>query len=214
MCSMSFFLNVSFANEGSAKQIGKFLSNMPMIIAGRNRPCSAFVHLFEVGGHRSSSRDSSSVLRLMKTMIMRRTILWPLIASLAVLAMGLLWTFWPILVAMAERWSNDPRYAHGYLVPMFSLALLWMRRSRIPGDELRSSSRGLAFIALGAVILLIGGYFRQGTIEGLALLGARHPLQSRVVFAIKSSRFPLSPETQLQEGARDGARQSPRDRQG
>src|SRR5271157_1215251 len=45
-------------------------------------------------------------------------------------------------------------------------------------------------------------------------MGARHPLQSRVVFAIKSSRFRLSPETQLQEGARDGARQSPRDRQG
>jgi exosortase len=101
---------------------------------------------------------------------MRRTTLWPLIASLAVLAMGLLWTFWPILVAMAERWSNDPRYAHGYLVPMFSLALLWMRRSQISGEELRSSSRGLAFIALGAVILLVGGYFRQGTIEGLALL--------------------------------------------
>jgi exosortase len=103
-------------------------------------------------------------------MIMRRTTLGPLIASLAVLAAGLLWAFWPILVAMAERWSNDPRYAHGYLVPMFSLAMLWMRRSRIPGEELRSSSRGLAFIALGAVILLVGGYFRQGTIEGLALL--------------------------------------------
>ena len=101
---------------------------------------------------------------------MRRTTLGPLIASLAVLAAGLLWAFWPILVAMAERWSNDPRYAHGYLVPMFSLAMLWMRRSRIPGEELRSSSRGLAFIALGAVILLVGGYFRQGTIEGLALL--------------------------------------------
>jgi len=106
----------------------------------------------------------------MKTMIMRRTTLWPLIASLAVLAVGLMWAFWPILVAMAERWSNDPRYAHGYLVPMFSLALLWMRRSQISGEELRSSSLGLALIALGAVILLVGGYFRQGTIEGLALL--------------------------------------------
>jgi len=51
-------------------------------------------------------------------MIMRRTTLWPLIASLAVLAVGLLWAFWPILVAMAERWSNDPQYAHGYLVPV------------------------------------------------------------------------------------------------
>ena len=106
----------------------------------------------------------------MKTMIMRRITLWPLIAPLAVLAVGLLWAFWPILVAMAERWSNDPRYAHGYLVPVFSLAMLWMRRSQIPGKELRSSSRGLAFIALGAVILLVGGYFRMGSIEGLALL--------------------------------------------
>ncbi len=103
-------------------------------------------------------------------MIMRRVILWPLITSLAVLAAGLLWTFWPILVVMAQRWSNDPRYAHGYLVPMFSLALLWMRRSQMPGEELRASSRGLAFIALGAVILLVGGYFRQGSIEGVALL--------------------------------------------
>ena len=106
----------------------------------------------------------------MKTMIMRRITLWPLIASLAVLAVGLLWAFWPILVAMAERWSNDPQYAHGYLIPVFSLAMLWMRRSQIRGERLRSSSRGLALIALGAFILLVGGYFRQGTIEGLALL--------------------------------------------
>jgi len=103
-------------------------------------------------------------------MIMRRITPWPLIASLAVLAVGLLWAFWPILIAMAERWSHDPRYAHGYLVPMFSLAMLWMRRSQMPGEELRANSRGLAFIALGSAILLIGGYFRQGTIEGLALL--------------------------------------------
>ncbi len=103
-------------------------------------------------------------------MTRRRVIPWPLITSLAVLAVGLLWTFWPVLVAMAQRWSKDPRYAHGYLVPLFSLALLWMRRSRMPGEEVRASSRGLAFIALGAVILLAGGYFRQGSIEGVALL--------------------------------------------
>jgi len=103
-------------------------------------------------------------------MIMRRKYPWPLIASLGVLAVGLVWEFWPILIAMAERWSNDPRYAHGYLVPMFSLAMLWMRRSQMPGEELRASSRGLAFIALGSAILLVGGYFRQGSIEGLALL--------------------------------------------
>ena len=103
-------------------------------------------------------------------MVMRWITHWRLIASLIAFAVGLVWVFGPILVAMAERWSNDPRYAHGYLVPMFSLVLLGMRRSQISGSELRSSSLGLAFITLGAVILLFGGYFRQETIEGLALL--------------------------------------------
>ncbi len=101
---------------------------------------------------------------------MRRITFWPLIISFAALAVGLVWVFWPILGAMAERWSNDPRYAHGYMVPMFSLALLWMRRSQISAEPLQPSSLGLAFIALGAAILLEGGYFRQETIEGLALL--------------------------------------------
>jgi len=40
----------------------------------------------------------------------------------------------------------------------------------MPAGELRASGRGLAFIALGTLILLVGGYFRQGSIEGLALL--------------------------------------------
>ena len=105
----------------------------------------------------------------MKTMIVRRITLWPLIASLAVLAVGLLWAFWPILVAMAERWSNDPRSAHGYLVPMFSLAMLWMRRSQIQGKGCDRAA-GDWLIALGTFILLVVGFFRQGSIEGLAIL--------------------------------------------
>ena len=106
----------------------------------------------------------------MKTIISGRTIHWPIIAALALLGVGVAWVFWPIIAAMSERWSNDPRYAHGYLVPMFSLALLWMRWPKISAPDLRPSILGLAFIALGVVILLAGGYFRQETIEGLALL--------------------------------------------
>ena len=83
----------------------------------------------------------------------------------------LLWSLWPPLGAMADRWSGDPRYAHGYFVPMFSLGLLWARRARLdgvkPGD---SSTWGLAFLVLGAVLQLGGGYIRLGTLEGLALL--------------------------------------------
>jgi len=53
---------------------------------------------------------------------------------------------------------------------MFSLALLWMRRARLDGAQPSKSAWGLAFVGLGAAVQLAGGYFRIGTLEGLALL--------------------------------------------
>jgi exosortase len=82
----------------------------------------------------------------------------------------MLWSLWPALAAMVDRWSTDPRYAHGYLVPIFSLALLWMRRSRLSGVKPSKNIWGLALVALGGIVQLVGGYFRIGTLEGLALL--------------------------------------------
>jgi exosortase len=82
----------------------------------------------------------------------------------------LLWASWPVLEAMADRWSTDPRYAHGYFVPMFALALLWMRRARLDGAKPIPSNWGLALLGLGATIQLVGGYSRIGSIEGLAFL--------------------------------------------
>ena len=43
---------------------------------------------------------------------------------LPVLAGGLAWAHWPALRQMADRWSHDPRYSHGYLVPLFAVALM------------------------------------------------------------------------------------------
>jgi len=101
---------------------------------------------------------------------MRRKIDWALVAPLAVLLSAVLWSLWPVLAGMAERWSGDPRYAHGYLVPMFSLALLWMRREQFLGEKFRPSTWGFAFLALGAAIQLAGGYYRAQPVEGSAIL--------------------------------------------
>ena len=96
---------------------------------------------------------------------MRRKIPWSLVAPLAVLLGAVLWSLWPVIAGMADRWSGDPRYAHGYLVPMFSLALLWMRREQFLGETFRPSSWGLAFLALGAVIQLTGGFYRANRLR-------------------------------------------------
>jgi exosortase len=92
------------------------------------------------------------------------------LASVLLLGGCVLWAQWPALTAMVDRWSRDPRYAHGYFVPMFSLALLWMRRARLEGVPPRPSSWGLAFLGLGAALQLVGGYYRIESFEGFALL--------------------------------------------
>jgi exosortase len=90
--------------------------------------------------------------------------------SLLLLGSCLLWSIWPALASMADRWSRDPRYAHGYFVPVFAVALLWMRRTRLEGIPCSPSAWGLALLSLGAAVQLLGGYFRIETFEGLALL--------------------------------------------
>jgi hypothetical protein len=49
----------------------------------------------------------------------------------ALCGVALLWTYAPALLEMAERWKTDPRYSHGFLVPLFSAFLLWHRRDML-----------------------------------------------------------------------------------
>jgi exosortase len=91
-------------------------------------------------------------------------------ASLLLLGGCLVWVLWPSLATMADRWASDPRYSHGYFVPVFALSLLWMRRSRLVGSAPRPSAWGWALILMGAALQLGGGYYRLGWFDGLALL--------------------------------------------
>jgi exosortase len=115
---------------------------------------------------------------------------------LLVLAGCLAWALWPVLVDMRARWEGDPRYAHGYLVPLFALWwLVWPLRPRLLrpklagkeggivdlpdreaapkpdlGPKFAGSVWGVALVGFGACVHLVGGYYRIGWIEGIALL--------------------------------------------
>jgi exosortase len=93
-----------------------------------------------------------------------------IVISALVVAGCLAWALWPVLVSMTERWNSDPRYAHGYLVPIFALALLWMRSSGLGGSKISGSSWGLVLVGLAAAVQVIGGYYRVVTAECFALL--------------------------------------------
>ena len=101
---------------------------------------------------------------------MRSAGLRTLLISGGLLALSMFWALRPILVGMADRWETDPRYSHGFLVPLFSLGLLWSRRTELSGLALSPSNWGMAVLALGAGVQLLGGYFLMEPVAALALI--------------------------------------------
>lgn len=89
---------------------------------------------------------------------------------LAALAGGLLWAYAPTLAVMAERWSTDPQYSHGFLVPVFALGILWARRDRLPTQGPVPSWYGLAVLLGGMLLRLVGAYFYFEPLDAFSLL--------------------------------------------
>jgi exosortase len=91
---------------------------------------------------------------------------------LAGLGIGLFWAYWPTLENLAQRWSTDPQYSHGYVVPVFALAVLWYRRDRFPRGKLGPSWWGLLLLAGSALLRLAGAYFFIDWFDTVSLLPA------------------------------------------
>jgi exosortase len=104
---------------------------------------------------------------------------------LGTLTACLTWSCWPTLCELANIWQRDPKYTHGYLVPLFAAVLLWMRRHRLSGVRLQWSWWGVLVIAGGTTLSVSGGYFFVDacsaaglvvTIAGLVVLAGGWPL--------------------------------------
>src|SRR5882757_4091349 len=63
---------------------------------------------------------------------------------LGLLSLVLFWSYATTLTTLEERWSRDPQYSHGFLVPVFALVVLWHRRDRCPIRGLQPSWGGLS----------------------------------------------------------------------
>jgi exosortase len=69
------------------------------------------------------------------------------------------WCYWPTLQALFGRWSTDPQYSHGYLVPIFSCAYLWIRRPSLALNRLQPSWGGVVLLLIGLGLRFLGTYF-------------------------------------------------------
>ena len=83
---------------------------------------------------------------------------------LAVFVLGLVVAFGNSLSGLLDIWT-DPQYSHGYLIPAFSLFLLWMRRRDIKEVPLMERWAGVGVLGLGIAIWLGGSYFSYPIIE-------------------------------------------------
>jgi exosortase len=83
---------------------------------------------------------------------------------------ALLWAYWPTVAAMADRWADDPHYSHGFLVPLFALAVLWARRDQAPRGEARADWWGLTWLAAALALRSAAAFYYYEPLDGLALL--------------------------------------------
>jgi exosortase len=99
----------------------------------------------------------------------RRSWFLPLLAYAGVIAC-LLWAFWTTLTEAALRWSTDPSYSHGFLVPAFAVALLWLRRDKMPADLLQPNWLGAVLLAAGIGLRLFGTYIYRVYLDQISLV--------------------------------------------
>lgn len=93
-------------------------------------------------------------------------------ALILVFSVVLLWAYWPTLVLMTQRWSDDPKYSHGFLVPVFAALVLWVRRSEHPDVSLQLSMTGLPWIVVATIMRLFAASLYLEWLDTLSLLPA------------------------------------------
>jgi exosortase len=73
-----------------------------------------------------------------------------------VLGVLLLALYWKILPPLVAQWWDDPNYTHGFLVPLFSLYLIWRHRAVLTALPRSGSALGLVILLGGVGQLYLG----------------------------------------------------------
>ena len=89
---------------------------------------------------------------------------------IAVLAVCLLWAYWPTILDMSFTWYANPQYQHGFLVPIFAGFLLYMRRHKLDVAAMKPSFWGLALVGVGLGMRLYGTYSYFISLDAISFL--------------------------------------------
>jgi len=87
-----------------------------------------------------------------------------------VIAITLSWGYWTTFMQLAAKWGSDPSYSHGYLVPLFAVGLLWMRRSELDVSKIGTNWWGLVPLLAGVALRIAGAHFYFDWFDSLSLI--------------------------------------------
>jgi exosortase len=73
-----------------------------------------------------------------------------------VLIVLVVWLYLPIMARLAEQSWNDPNYSHGFVVPIFSIFVLWRERAYLAGLAPHPSAWGVPLLVLAMGVLVLG----------------------------------------------------------
>ena len=83
-----------------------------------------------------------------------RTPGWQLVAVVCLLVL----LYSSIFARLASQWSHDPNFSHGFIVPVFSLYVLWEQRQRFSNLLTRPTWEGLWLLIPGLLCLVVGTF--------------------------------------------------------
>lgn len=78
--------------------------------------------------------------------------------------------FRDLLASFLSRWSNEPQYSHGFAIPLIAVGLAWFLRDRIAAGRAAADTRGIALLAVGCALHVMGVYLFVEAIDCLGLL--------------------------------------------
>lgn len=64
--------------------------------------------------------------------------------------------YWPIIVPMVKQWASDDNYSHGFLVPIISLYLAYMRKNELQNTNVSPCNYGIFLVVFGLLMLIFG----------------------------------------------------------
>jgi exosortase len=101
--------------------------------------------------------------------------------------------YYRVLTKLAVDWWQIPDFSYGFLVPVFAAYLVWAKRQTLLNTKAVPTWSGIAVVALGLVVLLLGVYGAELFLSriSLVILLAGLALSFGGWQLLKELRFPL-----------------------